>query len=105
MRTMVGEREVRGTASRLHFYPADSDKEEDSQVEEQNINIQYNMITTEIVFQTWYFGEMSRAEAEELLAHSANDQGAFLVRFSSKHKRLVVSVKTYEETHQEYRYR
>ena len=48
---------------------------------------------------------MSRAEAEELLAHSANDQGAFLVRFSSKHKRLVVSVKTYEETHQEYRYR
>ena len=63
------------------------------------------MITTEIVPQTWYFGEMSRAEAEELLAHSANDQGAFLVRFSSKHKRLVVSVKTYEETHQEYRYR
>ena len=41
MRTMVGEREVRGTASRLHFYPADSDKEEDSQVEEQNI-LQYD---------------------------------------------------------------
>ena len=38
MRTMVGEREVRGTASRLHFYPADSDKEEDSQVGEQSIN-------------------------------------------------------------------
>ena len=32
MRTMVGEREVTGTASRLHFYPADSDREEDSQV-------------------------------------------------------------------------
>ena len=37
MRTMVGEREVMGTASRLHFYPADSDKEEDSQVGEQKI--------------------------------------------------------------------
>ena len=42
---MVGEREVTGTASRLHFYPADSDKEEDSQVEEQNISIQCKMIT------------------------------------------------------------
>ena len=40
---------------------------------------------------------MSRGEAEDLLSHTANDQGSFLVRFSNKHKKLVLSVKTYNE--------
>ena len=69
MRTQLSdERVIVGTASKYHFYPADSDKEEDKE--------------------DWYFGEMLRSEAEELLSHSANDQEAFLVRFSSKHKKL-----------------
>ena len=32
MRTTVGDSEVIGTASRLHFYPAESAKEEENQV-------------------------------------------------------------------------
>ena len=68
MRTEVGERTVQGTASRLNFYPADCEEAEQSEV--------------------WHFGELSRTQAEELLSHSANDQGAFMIRFSNKHKKL-----------------
>ena len=85
MRTRIGDIEVIGTASRIHFYPADSTREEDRE--------------------TWYFGEMSRAECEELLSHSANDQGAFMVRLSSKHKRHVLSVKIFNDQMQNYQYR
>ena len=70
MRTLVGESVVEGTASRLNFYPADASSEEGEKGE------------------VWYFGDVSRTEAEELLSHSANDQGAFMVRFSNKHKKL-----------------
>ena len=70
MRTVVGEKEVEGTASRLNFYPADCASEEREEDE------------------VWHFGELSRTQAEELLSHSANDQGAFMVRFSNKHKKL-----------------
>ena len=70
MKTVVGEREVLGTASRLNFYPADFNGEESEESE------------------VWHFGELSRTQAEELLSHSANDQGAFMIRFSSKHKKL-----------------
>ena len=70
MKTVVGEREVLGTASRLNFYPADCNGAESEESE------------------VWHFGELSRTQAEELLSHSANDQGAFMIRFSSKHKKL-----------------
>ena len=70
MKTVVGEREVLGTASRLNFYPADCGVEE---AEESEV---------------WHFGELTRSQAEELLSHSANDQGAFMIRFSNKHKKL-----------------
>ena len=70
MKTVVGEKEVLGTASRLNFYPADCDGEE---AEESEV---------------WHFGELTRSQAEELLSHSANDQGAFMIRFSNKHKKL-----------------
>ena len=70
MKTVVGEKEVLGTASRLNFYPADCDVEE---AEESEV---------------WHFGELTRSQAEELLSHSANDQGAFMIRFSNKHKKL-----------------
>ena len=85
MRTRIGDKEVIGTASRIHFYPVDSLRQEDKE--------------------TWYFGEMSRAECEELLSHSANDQGAFMVRLSSKHKRHVLSVKIFNDQMQNYQYR
>ena len=52
MRTGVEGNMVEGTASRLHFYPADSIEEEASY--------------------PWYFGSLSRIECEELLANSAN---------------------------------
>ena len=70
MKTVVGEKEVLGTASRLNFYPADCGVEE---AEESEV---------------WHFGELTRSQAEELLSHSANDQGAFMIRFSNKHKKL-----------------
>ena len=70
MKTVVGEKEVLGTASRLNFYPADCGDEE---AEESEV---------------WHFGELTRSQAEELLSHSANDQGAFMIRFSNKHKKL-----------------
>ena len=38
MRTTVGDEEVVGTASRLHFYPAESVKEEENQVTDE-INV------------------------------------------------------------------
>lgn len=85
MRTLVGDREVIGTASRIHFFPTHSVREEDKEI--------------------WYFGELSRAECEELLSHSANDQGAFMVRVSTKHKKHVLSVKIYNDQIQNYQYR
>ena len=85
MKTMVGEREVVGTASKLHFYPVNSEKEEDKE--------------------DWFFGDMMRSEAEELLSHSANDQGSFLVRHSNKHKKLVLSVKIFDEELLVYQYK
>ena len=66
-----------GTASRLHFYPVDSKEEADTF--------------------PWYFGQLTRVECEELLANSANAEGAFLVRFSSSKKELVLSVKSYND--------
>ena len=41
----------------------------------------------------WYFGEMSREEAEHLLRHRANSDGSFLVRYSSNKKTDVLSLK------------
>ena len=76
MKNLVGERTVLGTASRLNFYPADCNGEE---AEESEV---------------WHFGELSRSQAEELLSHSANDQGAFMIRFSQKHKKLGNSIVT-----------
>ena len=85
MKTMVGEKEVVGTASKLNFYPVNSDKDEDRE--------------------DWFFGDMMRSEAEELLSHSANDQGSFLVRHSTKHKKLVLSVKIFDEELLVYQYK
>ena len=53
----------------------------------------------------WFFGDMMRTEAEELLSHSANDQGSFLVRHSNKHKKLVLSVKIFDEELLVYQYK
>ena len=82
MKTASAEKEIVGTAYRLHFYDIHSDKEEDCF--------------------PWYFGDISRTECEELLANSANAEGAFLVRFSSSKKELVLSVKSYNEIINEY---
>ena len=43
----------------------------------------------------WYFGEMSREEAEHLLRHRANSDGSFLVRYSSNIKADVLSLKLF----------
>ena len=82
MRTGPENKEIVGTASRLHFYAVDSTRDEDSY--------------------PWYFGDLSRLECEELLANSANAEGAFLVRYSLSKKQLVLSVKSYNDTISEY---
>ena len=41
MRTVVGEAEVIGSASRLHFYPAESTKEGENQVHYSNVLSMY----------------------------------------------------------------
>ena len=43
----------------------------------------------------WYFGEMSREEAEHLLKPRANSDGSFLVRYSSNIKADVLSLKRF----------
>ena len=41
----------------------------------------------------WYFGELSRGEAEAMLAHEANPHGAFLVRYSFRRRTFVLDIK------------
>ena len=82
MRTATEDNIIEGTASRLHFYPADSVLEEDCY--------------------PWFLGTLSRLECEELLANSANAEGAFMVRYSAVKKELVLSVKSYNDIVNEY---
>ena len=41
----------------------------------------------------WYFGELSRSEAEAMLGNGANPHGAFLVRFSERRRTVVLDIK------------
>jgi len=72
-----------GVASRFHFFPDEGEEEK----------------------AVWYFGNLARADAEELLSSPANTQGGFLVRVSPHTGSLVISVKSYSEEAGQYRFR
>jgi len=46
----------------------------------------------------WYFGSLERQEADELLTHKQNGDGAYLVRYSNNKRSFVLSIKYMSET-------
>ncbi|XP_045123539.1 tyrosine-protein kinase SRK3-like [Portunus trituberculatus] len=61
------------------------------------IPVPYVALTSSLESHEWYYGDIPRVEAEQILMSQFNLPGAFLIRNSSKHDTYCLSIKTFDK--------
>jgi len=53
----------------------------------------------------WFFGEVSRADTNAMLSQTANPEGSYIVRYSTKSSKFVLDVKVFDVKNGEFNYK
>ena len=53
----------------------------------------------------WFFGEVSRADINDMLSQTANPEGSYIIRYSTKSSKFVLDVKVFDVKRGEYMYK